>query len=299
MLGYITRGSMKAQHKAEESTWRAIGDRCQASQDAEVKSWSDHESESQPAKQSTTTRSKTPCAQNTAQSSRNQTSDKGSDDSNSLSPANVSTKYKRRRSKPSVKRAAKKQKRRNPELSQEEPSKLMTFHLLRDIDPEARIQRENIKKISEPELIFGALSLELCTVLQIFHESDSLAVKKRPQAVWHAKLIKKGQQGLENANLDAIPWSFKDNLLCFKGKWYVLPGLLRKTLLKQHHDNPYAGHYGYCKTLDLLEKKFFWAQMSTDIREYTESCKTCRRTKPACHLPHGELQLLSLPKGPR
>ena len=184
---------MKAQCKAEELTQMAIGDRRQASQDTKAKSGSDHESESQPAKQSTTTRSKTLCAQNTTQSSRKQTLDEGSNDSNSPPPADVSTKHKRRRSKPSVKRAAKKQKRRNAELSQKKSSKPIKLHLLLDIDPEAWIQRKNVEKISEWESIFEAPSLELRTVLQILQESDPIAVKKQPQAVWHTKLIEEGQ----------------------------------------------------------------------------------------------------------
>ena len=61
----------------------------------------------------------------------------------------------------------------------------MRLHFLQDVDPEAWVQRENVKKISERESIFGALSLgapslELCTVLQILQESDSFTVKKRP-----------------------------------------------------------------------------------------------------------------------
>ena len=107
VLGYVTRESMKFQHKADDLTQKAIGDRCQAFQNAEIKSRSDHESENQSVKQSTITRNKTPCIQNTAQSSRKQILDENNNDSNSHLSANVSMKRKQRKFRPSKKMCCK------------------------------------------------------------------------------------------------------------------------------------------------------------------------------------------------
>ena len=70
----------------------------------------------------------------------------------------------------------------------------MRLYFLQDMDPKARVQCENVKKISEQESIFGVPLLELRTVLQILQESDLLTVKKWPQAVWHTKLIEEGNE---------------------------------------------------------------------------------------------------------
>ena len=82
---------------------------------------------------------------------------------------------------------------RNVESTQEETSRLIKLHLLNNANPEARVNPEDVKKISEKESIFGTPFLELRTVLKILQESDPLAQKKQPQAVWYAKLTEKRQ----------------------------------------------------------------------------------------------------------
>ena len=48
-------------------------------------------------------------------------------------------------------------------------------HFLRDNDLATRVKREKIKRIFEIKLVFSALSLKLCTVLQVLQETDPLA----------------------------------------------------------------------------------------------------------------------------
>ena len=58
-------------------------------------------------------------------------------------------------------------------------SKPIRLHLLRNNDFTTRVKREEIKRISERKLVFGTLSFELCTVLQVLQETDLLAQKVR------------------------------------------------------------------------------------------------------------------------
>ena len=72
----------------------------------------------------------------------------------------------------------------------ERTSKLTWLYFLRDDDLATRVKREEIKRISERESIFGALSFELCIVLQVLQETDPLAQKVRAKAAINSALLK-------------------------------------------------------------------------------------------------------------
>lgn len=94
-------------------------------------------------------------------------------------------------------------------------------------------------------------------------------------------------------------WHMKDDVLCFCGCWYVPPGLLRHEILKLYYNDLFAGHIGHVCTLELLEHKFYWPKMTSEVRNYCGSCLNCRHAKTLQHKPYGKLQLLSMPMGPR
>ena len=54
----------------------------------------------------------------------------------------------------------------------EKLAKPVRLHLIGEDDQEAQVNRETIKKISAKNLVFSALSLELCTVLKVLQESN-------------------------------------------------------------------------------------------------------------------------------
>ena len=76
-------------------------------------------------------------------------------------------------------------------------SKPTRLHLLRNDNLATRIKREEIKRISEKELVFGTLPLELCTVLQVLQETDFFAQKIRAKAIIDGAL----PEGMENLQL--------------------------------------------------------------------------------------------------
>ena len=93
-------------------------------------------------------------------------------------------------------------------------------------------------------------------------------------------------------------WQLKDDLLCFKGKLYVPPGVLRREAVRLNHDDPHAGHFGYLRTLELIRRKYYWPGISRDIKEYVDTCDTCHRIKPVRHKPYGTLNSLPPARGP-
>ncbi|EDN06137.1 conserved hypothetical protein [Histoplasma mississippiense (nom. inval.)] len=63
---------------------------------------------------------------------------------------------------------------------------------------------------------------------------------------------------------------------------------VRQELLRIHHDDPHAGHFGLEKTEELLRH----------VKEYVETCDVCQRIKVPRHKQYGELAPLPVPKGP-
>jgi transposase InsO family protein len=92
----------------------------------------------------------------------------------------------------------------------------------------------------------------------------------------------------------------KRNGLWFHGDAVFVPDdhTLRAQVLRMHHDSVYAGHFGHKKTLELLQRKYWWPRISTDVKEYVDSCDVCQRTKHRRHAPYGEMKPLPIPQGP-
>ena len=65
-----------------------------------------------------------------------------------------------------------------------------------------------------------------------------------------------------------------DNLLYFKDR-LVIPGSLRRELLRRHYNNPRVGHGGLAKTLDLLSRSYHWEGIANDVKDYVSKCSVC------------------------
>ena len=50
-------------------------------------------------------------------------------------------------------------------------------------------------------------------------------------------------------------------------------------ILKRSHDDPLGGHFGIKKMYEKLKERYYWKNMTRDIREYVSSCDSCQRYK--------------------
>ena len=65
-----------------------------------------------------------------------------------------------------------------------------------------------------------------------------------------------------------------------RGRVYIPnSGYLRKLVLQEMHNVPYAGHPGYQKTLTVVRKEYFWPGMKKDVVDYIAKCMECQRVK--------------------
>ena len=94
------------------------------------------------------------------------------------------------------------------------------------------------------------------------------------------------------------PWSYKNGLLLQNNLIYVPDNnSLRLELLRQHHDDPLVGHFGFLKTFELLLRNYWFPRMHAYVKSYVASCDSCSHGKPSRHLQHGELAPLPTPSG--
>jgi hypothetical protein len=95
------------------------------------------------------------------------------------------------------------------------------------------------------------------------------------------------------------PWSWDNGLLLRNNLIYVPEdNSLRLELMRQHHDDPLAGHFGIPKTFELLSRNYWFPRMHAFVKSYIASCDLCSRGKPSRHPRHGELAPLPAPSGP-
>jgi transposase InsO family protein len=174
------------------------------------------------------------------------------------------------------------------------------------LDPDSASRRHNrilVATLAKGESPYTDPSVEFRQAVAAMQRDDSLARVLLPKGEGQAPGRGNPEEKVARqraANLKVGGYSLgADGLVQCKGKLYVPErGGCRSEVLKRHHDDPWAGHFGYVRTLELIRRKYCWPHMARDVRDYVATCTTCQRIKPARHKPYGELQSLPLPRGP-
>ena len=61
----------------------------------------------------------------------------------------------------------------------------------------------------------------------------------------------------------------------------VLPKVARRKVLTMAHNTPWAGHFGWERTLHSIRSSMDWPGVVKDISEMCESCPLCQKAGPA------------------
>ncbi|QRV99064.1 Retrotransposable element Tf2 protein [Ceratobasidium sp. AG-Ba] len=94
-------------------------------------------------------------------------------------------------------------------------------------------------------------------------------------------------------------WHWDNGLLMFKNKIYVPnDDSIRKDILVSRHDNMAAGHPGQFRTLELVNRKYYWKSLKKTVTSYVSNCKSCIRNKHSNQVPPGLLNPVELPSRP-
>lgn len=85
----------------------------------------------------------------------------------------------------------------------------------------------------------------------------------------------------------------------YRGALYVPKDeSIRQELLRIHHDDPLAGHFGSRRTAELLRRKFAWPGIDEDVKDYVSTCAVCQGNTTRRHKPYGQLTSLPVPTKP-
>ena len=84
------------------------------------------------------------------------------------------------------------------------------------------------------------------------------------------------------------------------GKKYqlVVPSILRRDILQSCHASTTSGHFGVQKTQAKVSERFWWPNMSADVRAFVASCYFCQTHKHPTGLIEGKLQPIAIPAKP-
>jgi len=164
------------------------------------------------------------------------------------------------------------------------------------------IPRSALRMLYPDSQAAAIISATLVTPLEMFpshvgvHANTSAEVSLRSRFI---SALKKDPRAQEYRDNPPKPWSWQDGLLLHDNLVYVPhDDALRVELMKMHHDDPLAGHYGIGKTLELLLRNYYFPGIHSYVKKYVSTCDSCSRGKSPRHLKHGELAPLPVPSGP-
>ena len=89
-----------------------------------------------------------------------------------------------------------------------------------------------------------------------------------------------------------------ENGLIMRGEQIYIPlnKKIMTEILKEAHDIPISGHMGINKTLEKINRKYYWPKMHRHIQYYINTCMKCQENKSSNQLPMGLLQSLPIPE---
>ena len=88
-----------------------------------------------------------------------------------------------------------------------------------------------------------------------------------------------------------------DGLLLKKNLLWI-PEDIWVDVIKTVHDQQAVGHPGVARTLEMIQRNYYWPKMKGTIQQYTRNCHVCKRAKAARDTYHGLLQPLPVPERP-
>ena len=74
--------------------------------------------------------------------------------------------------------------------------------------------------------------------------------------------------------------------------------VIKEHLLQLYHDSPITGHLGQTRTLELIQRQYWWPNMRKYVTDYVSGCYTCAQNKHTNKKLAGQLNVLPTPLGP-
>jgi transposase InsO family protein len=164
-------------------------------------------------------------------------------------------------------------------------------------DPELLALRMVVREAATTETATGPTSRPLRDTILREQQRDAFVAQHRDGGEGKKEGYKIGDVAPVGGNRSG-DWRMYNGML-YHGNAVYVPACaaLRQEILRVHHDDPWAGHFGRDKTFNLVNRKFYWPRIRTDVEEYVESCLICQKMKVPRQLPQGKLAPLPVPEG--
>ena len=78
-----------------------------------------------------------------------------------------------------------------------------------------------------------------------------------------------------------VDCSVANNKVYFQKRLWIPEGDIRSRCIKEAHDSPLHGHPGRNKTLEMLQRTYYWPKMQDSIQAWIKDCVVCCRAKPS------------------
>ena len=129
-----------------------------------------------------------------------------------------------------------------------------------------------------------------------FNNIQTLLLDASKADIQFGKLV----QSIDQGSLTAGKLRLDDGGLLRHGERYYIPDAndLRLLVTRLCHDNRTAGHPGRRKTLQRLNRHYWWPQMKDFVYSFVDTCEVCNRAKSRRHQPYGTLKSLPVPPYP-
>ena len=163
--------------------------------------------------------------------------------------------------------------------------------LLNEVDRDAEVDI----KAAPIDVILPAVDKPIDELIDMAYErspmaNDMVAALRDPQIRRWPKALR---QELRIAMTDC---KLMGTRIYYREKLFVPPDdELRTQVLYRTHSTGPAGHPGRVKTLDLVNRTYWWPRLSKDVEEFVRACELCVRTKASRSSPPGFLQPLPVP----
>ncbi|KAJ1171611.1 hypothetical protein NDU88_003471 [Pleurodeles waltl] len=157
----------------------------------------------------------------------------------------------------------------------------------------------------------GAQQIQSDVLSRYGHTSDMKQDKIGEPIIPPQKVLAPVQQkdfitDLYNAHMQIAPQDWlKDShntiqrgLLYHDNMLLVPTSELQTQVIIWHHASPLAGHPGWVKTLENVQKHFWWDTIRKDIKQFVTTCPICTRHKSSHKAPDGLLIPMPTPKQP-
>jgi hypothetical protein len=157
-----------------------------------------------------------------------------------------------------------------------------------------------VQESVSPSLPSAGMPLE--APLEAVHDSDQVvrtSARKRRREIPIEDALREGYAMDDQFQDRAHTYDFDQD---DEGLWWynmrlVVPNnaALRTRIISEHHDLPLAGHRGITKTIELVQRHFWWDSLRSDVTAFVQTCDVCQRCKASRQAPAGLLRPLPVP----